>query len=267
MTIPRGLADGLSVTGVWAVLGGRRFKSTRVKPDGTVRLGYTGVGEPGHRAFTFDEAAGAWTAVVPATACDQIVEIAHRATYRGHLCDVLEINGRQAVLSLVRADDRTAADLGFETVERGVHQRAVDLTGLDGYFEVHKDVFFPYWQQMTFGFSPNAGTWERYVPDPVLPEIGYDRFRLGRFAVVNGIERPAEGVPADVGALFDVSVLANYHGEEYEVSTIWPGGMATLRGRAGTERQAHVATLYNYQEIQHDLLFDRWRAERATGRP
>jgi hypothetical protein len=73
------------INGVWTVLGGLRFRSTRVKPDGTVRLGYTGAGFPGHPAFRFDEAKNAWYAVVPAAECDVIVEISHQAGYHGHL--------------------------------------------------------------------------------------------------------------------------------------------------------------------------------------
>ncbi|HEX4703436.1 MAG TPA: hypothetical protein VH352_15015, partial [Pseudonocardiaceae bacterium] len=114
-----------------------------------------------------------------------------------------------------------------------------------------------------FGFAPNAGSWQRYVPDPDLPETPYERFRLGRFA--------------DGTAVYDVTVLANYHGEEYEVTTIWPGGMATLRhtgdgdwalGQGFTEsapgkfeKQAHVGTLYNYRELHHDVVFDSWLSE------
>jgi hypothetical protein len=280
MTVPRALTDDAKITGVWAVLNGMRFRSTRIKPDGTVRLGYTGAGFPGHPAFSFAEATGAWHAVVPATECDQIVEISHQATYRGRLCDVAEVDGTGVGLYLVRGDDVTADDLGFEMRERGVYWKFVALADLDDYYEVHRDVFFPYWQQLTFGFAPHAGNWEQYVPDPELPEVGYDRFRLGRFAVVNGIEQPADDFPTGMTALYEVSVLANYHGEEYQVSTIWPGGMATLRrtgdgawalGQGFTEvapgrfeKQAHVGTLYNYREIQRDLLFDRWLAERAA---
>jgi hypothetical protein len=278
MTVPRALADDAKISGVWAVLNGIRFKATRIKPDGTVRLGYTGAGYPGHPAFSFDEAANAWIAVVPATDCDRVVEVAHRATYRGHECDVAEVDGTGVGLFLVRADQVTADELGFEMRERGVYWKFVDLTELSDYYDVQKDVFFPYWQQLTFGFAPNAGNWQRYVPDPDLPEVGYDRFRLGRFAVVNGIEQPAEGVTA-AEALYEVSVLAGYHGEEYQVATIWPGGMATLRktgdgnwaiGQGFTEtvpgrfeKQAHVGTLYNYREIQRNLLFDQWLAEHA----
>jgi hypothetical protein len=80
MTVPRALADDTRITGVHAVPGGIRFKSTRIKPDGTVRLGYPGAGYPGHPAFSFDEAANAWIAVVPAADCDRVVEVAHRAT-------------------------------------------------------------------------------------------------------------------------------------------------------------------------------------------
>jgi hypothetical protein len=257
------------IEGVWAVLDGVRFKSTRVKPDGTVRLGYVGAGFPGHPAFTFTESAGVWHAVVPATRCDRILEISHRATYRGHACDVVEVDGTGVGLYLVGGDDVSANELGFEQRERWVYWKFVDLAELDDYSEVHKDVFFPYWQRTTFGFAPNAGDWERYVPDPELPEVSYDRFRLGRFA---------EGT-----ALYDVTVLADYHGAEYEVTTIWPGGMATLRhtgdgswalGQGFTEsapgrfeKQAHVGTLYNYREFQRDVLFDQWLAEHARGGP
>lgn len=259
MTVPRTLTDDAKITGVWAVLGGMRFKSTRVKPDGTVRLGYTGAGFPGHPAFHFDEAANAWIAVVPAVECDRIVEIAHQAGYRGQPCDVTSVDGTGAGLTLIRGDDATAERLGFDTRERGVYSKYVDLTELDYYADVHKDVYFPYWQQITFGMSPDASNWQRYVPDPDLPEVGYDRFRLGRFAVVDGIERHASGVPAGATALHDVSVRANHHGSEFEVTTIWPGGMATLRRPAdGTEHQAHVGTLYNYREILRDVLFDLW---------
>lgn len=241
MTVPRALADDLRITGVWAVLGGTRFKSTRIKPNGTVRLGYTGAGFPGHDAFRFDETANAWIAVVPATECDGIAEIAHQAGYRGHRCDVAEIDDTGVGLYLVRGDDATADELGFQMRERGVYWKFVDLADLDYYEDVHKDVFFPYWQQITFGFAPNAGNWERYAPDPDLPEVGYDRF------------------PHDP----DVTVLANHHGTEYRVAAMWPGGTATLHPTSGDgpELQAHIGTLYNYRQIHRDRRFDQWLAE------
>ena len=281
MTTPRLLTGEPLTTGVWAVLDGVWFKATRIKPDGTVRLGYTGVGHPGHEAFSFNESTGAWHAVLPATRLDRIVEISHRAIDRGRVCDVAETDGKGVGLYLVHGDDAAGVELGFEQRERGVYCKWVDLTELESYAEVHNDVFFPYWQQTTFGFAPNASTWERHVPDPDLPEIAYDRFRLGRFAVVNGIEKPAVGLPDGGTALYDVSVLANYHGAEYEVTTVWPGGMATLRhtgdgdwalGQGFTasapgqfDKQAHVGTLYNYRELHRDILFDRWLSEHAHG--
>jgi hypothetical protein len=268
------------VNGVWAVLNGVRFKATRVRPDGTVRLGYTGAGHPGHSAFSVDPATGAWNAVVPAPECDRIVEISHQAGYRRRQCHVAEIDSTGVVLNLVGGDDVTARELGFEMRERGVYSRFVTFADLDDYADVYKDVFFPYWQRLTFGFAPHAGDWQRYVPDPDLPPAGYDRFRLGRFAMVNDIEQPAEDFPAGASAFYEVSVAAHYRGEAYQVTTVRSNGMATLRGTGdGTwalgqgftevasgrfEKQAHIGMLYGYQEIRRDLVFDRWLAERAA---
>lgn len=236
------LVGDATTTGVWSVLDGLRFKSTAVKPDGTVRLGYTGAGSPRHPAFTFDETRKAWIAVVPAVECDQIVDIAHHATYRDHECYVTGVEGTGIGSHLIGGDQVTADDLGFEMEERFVYSKHVDLTEITGYFDVY-----------------------------------YDRFRLGRFAVVNGVEQPVDGFPADVEALYDVTARARYHGGEYEIVTFWSGGTATLRGTddrgwslgqgftevaAGSfEKRVHIGTLYNYREIRRNLLFDRWCAE------
>jgi hypothetical protein len=277
VTVPSVLADDATITGVWSVLDGIRFRSTTVKPDGTVRLGYTGVGFPGHPAFRFDETRNAWIAVVPAGECDQIVDISHHATYRGHQCYVTGVEGTGIGLHLIGSDQVTANDLGFEMEERFVYAKYVDLTEITGYFDVYQDEFFPYWQRITFGFSPYKSTWEPNEPDPELPEVDYDRFRLGRFAVVNGVEQPVDGFPANAEALYDVTARAHYHGGEYEIVTFWPGAAATLRGTddrgwslaqgftevaAGSfEKRVHIGALYNYQEIRRNLLFDRWLAE------
>jgi hypothetical protein len=280
VTIPRALTNDPKFSGVRARLNGLWFKSGRIKADGTVQLGYTGSGLPGNPAFAFDESRDAWIATVQAAECDRIVAITHHATYRGRTCAVTGIHDTSVGLLLQDGDAVVADELGFEMQERFVYAKFVGFADLDDYYEVHRDVYFSYWQQVTFGFSLNQGNWERYVPDPDLPRVGYDRFRLGRFAVVDGVEQPVEGFPTDVSALFEVTVLANYHGEEYHVDSISPDGMANLSGigygswslRQGFtevelgwfEKQVHIGTLYNYREIQRNLLFDQWLAEQQA---
>lgn len=260
------LIDRVKINGVWTVLGSMRFRSTTVKPDGTVRLGYTGAGFPGYPAFRFDEAKNAWYAVVPAAECDVIVEISHQASYHGHLCTVNEADHDGVGLQLVGGDDPEARALGFDMVERWVYQKFVSHTDVDHHVVVHGDLLFPYWQQSTFGFSLHAGNWQQHISGPCASSVGYDRFRAGGLIVGDGTGRAPDDPAADAGGLYDVSTRASHRGEEFQVVTISPGGMAALRRASGEDAEhfAHVSTLYNYREILRDVLFDRWLAEHTS---
>lgn len=301
--IPRALANGADRLGVWAVLGGLTFRSTDVKPDGTVRLGYNGTGFPGHPAFEFDERRGRWKATVPAEQCDSVTDYSPRADYRGHPCDIVAIEDDAAGLYLHLGDDVAAHDLGFEMLERGVYSRSVPFAELDSVYQIAGDELFPLWQARTFGVALDASNWADHPDDPNPPEIDYPRLRAGRYATVDGREyvvragtlvapdgttRPLPP-PDDLEALTDVSGVVGYHGGTYSVVAAWPGGSLTLRaegpdldgqtaGRADWalrqgftevqpgrfEKQVHVGSVYSYREVRRNVLFDLWKAEHTA---
>jgi hypothetical protein len=296
--IPRALANGADHSGVWAVLDGLTFKATRVKADGTIRLGYTGAGFPGHPDFTYDERRQVWQATMPADRCDSVTNYSPRADYRGRPCTVVAIHEDSLGLYLI-GDDVAAHDLGFETLERGVYWRDVPFAELDSVYHVAEDLLFPLWQAATFGVALDASNWADHPDDPNPPEIGYPRLRTGRHASVDGREyavrddtlvapdgttRPLPA-PGDLDALTDVSVAVGYHGATYDVAAAWPGGSLTLRcegpnldgqtaGRADWalrqgftevqpgryEKQVHIGAVYSYREVRRNVLFDLWKA-------
>ncbi|HWC81803.1 MAG TPA: hypothetical protein VG756_17785 [Pseudonocardiaceae bacterium] len=252
--------------GVWAMLDGRSFRSSSIKPDGTVRLAFTGDGAPDHPAFRRDPATGAWRAVLPAPHCHRLISVSTHATHRGLPCTVSDLAGHRVDLEFGGAD-ADARRLGFARGADGTHRKQVDFAELANWYQVHRDLLFGHWQRRTFGFTLWASNWRRHTAEHDLPPTGYPAFRTGI-----GTEGAAIG-----SALVEISVCAAYRGEDYAVPVMGRDGRTLLRKDGGDgswaldqgfrlagphrwEKQVPAAMLYAYRETHRNLLFDQWLA-------
>jgi hypothetical protein len=131
-----------------ATFRGRNYRSTGIRPDGTVRLFFDSIAPPEDDEFTRHPEADVWIRVVRAEECERVVEVTTGARYGAHQCHVESIDEKG--MALVFASGGSAPP-GFEQVERGVYQKTVHVTELRDYREVHGDVLFRYLRDRVFG--------------------------------------------------------------------------------------------------------------------
>jgi hypothetical protein len=125
---------------------GRVFRSTGIRPDGTVRLFFDSVAPPEDDEFTRHPEADVWIRVVKAEECDRVVEVVTSARYGRYQCQVANISddGTALLFSAKGGPD-------FEMIEPGSYQKTVNVNELSDYHEIHLDLLFNYWRDRTFG--------------------------------------------------------------------------------------------------------------------
>jgi hypothetical protein len=125
---------------------GRVYRSTGIRPDGTVRLFFDSISPPEDDEFTRHPQADVWIRVVSAEECDRVVQVSTHARYGRYRCYVDRISD-DGMADLIHSSDAP----GFEMVEQGVYQKQVHVNELRDYHEIHSDLLFAYWRDRMGG--------------------------------------------------------------------------------------------------------------------
>jgi hypothetical protein len=129
-----------------ATFRGRVYRSTGIRPDGTVRLFFDSIAPPEDDEFTRHPNADVWIRVVSAADCDRVVQVVTSARYGRYECQVANISedGMALLFSAKGGPD-------FEMIEPGSYQKAVHINELRDYHEIHLDLLFNYWRDRVGG--------------------------------------------------------------------------------------------------------------------
>jgi hypothetical protein len=129
-----------------ATFRGRVYRSTGIRPDGTVRLFFDSISPPEDDEFTRHPHADVWIRVVRAEDCDRVVEVSTSARYGRYECGVQSISDDGMALLFTGK-----AGPDFEMIEPGSYQKTVHISELRDYHEIHSDLLFVYWRDRVGG--------------------------------------------------------------------------------------------------------------------
>ena len=136
--------------GIYATVGGVEYQADSYPRDGQVTL--VAREDPGSDVFSWNGAANAWLATVPASYCERLAEVTSLADYRGHVCQVISIDPDGSVGLHYLGDEKAAVVRdGFVQVDAGTWAATVTVFDISRYRERHTDLLFDEWKAAAAG--------------------------------------------------------------------------------------------------------------------
>ncbi|MFL6142813.1 MAG: hypothetical protein ACJ72N_13210, partial [Labedaea sp.] len=133
------------------------YQAEAVAADGTVTLFRKGSPRPDDPRFHYDEKWDLWETTVQVEECDRLVEIHSFAKYLGVPCQVMALrDAGQALLYYTGGNSAEAERVGFRQTDPGTFSAVAPLSELYDYHEIHTDLQFDRWRELTFAKPAEA---------------------------------------------------------------------------------------------------------------
>jgi hypothetical protein len=143
--------------GVFATVGGVEYPANSYPKDGRVTLVVRRPENPDPALFGWTAEYDAWTATLPSSECERLVEVTSLAEHLGHTCQVVSITEDGTVgLYYVGEEKAAVVRAGFVQVEGGTWAKTVNLYDIYRYRERHTDLLFDEWKTKAPPGSPSA---------------------------------------------------------------------------------------------------------------
>ncbi|WP_158888545.1 hypothetical protein [Amycolatopsis anabasis] len=141
---PAPAPDDRPRSGILATVSGAEYPA-RYPVGGRIVLSVSGADNPDPALFSQGPDSRMWTAEVPVGRCARLAEVTTRAEYRGHPCQVDEIDSDGTVSLLHLGKAEKAAEDGFTHGADGRWTKSVPVFDLARYHEHHVDLLFDDW--------------------------------------------------------------------------------------------------------------------------
>jgi hypothetical protein len=136
----------------FAVFRGREFEASPIFPeDQTVMIGSHATDNPDTTLFQWNDGWNAWTARVPATACERLYRATTVARYQGHRVSIESVDeSGMARIQYADWNGAWAEENGFETIDKYEYAKTVHAGELYEVHEKQRDLLFRDWREATF---------------------------------------------------------------------------------------------------------------------
>ncbi|MCU1685465.1 MAG: hypothetical protein JWQ81_6204 [Amycolatopsis sp.] len=131
-------------SGIFATVDGREYEASSYPHGDRITLVHRGEDPPLSELFSWNEAFGAWLAVVPVEHCETLVEITTNTTYLGMPCRIVAIDADGSVGLYYAGDEKSEAQKrGFTQIDVGTWAKTINVFDLSRYYEYRYDLLFP----------------------------------------------------------------------------------------------------------------------------